>query len=242
MLKSALPRLHRFAAARIAPDGVFGLHLSAGVALMLLAAWLFGGIAEDVVEGDAITVLDVRLAHWFYLHASAGLTRLMLLLAYWNGVAGTLAMALLLGAWLYRRGERWWTLALAAAVPGGLVLNVLLKHAFHRVRPHFDDPLLQLSTYSFPSGHTVGATLLYGLLACYAVRHARSRFQQVGAVLLATAMVALVAVSRMYLGVHYLSDVLAAVAEGCAWLAVCITAVSTLRRRREQRPQAWGQA
>jgi undecaprenyl-diphosphatase len=232
MPRTTLPRLHRFAAARFSPGGAFGLHLTAGVALMLLAAWVFGDIAEDVVTGDAITVLDVRLAHWFHAHASAGVTRLMLLMAYWHGVAGTLAMALLAGAWLRRRHERYWLLALAAAVPGGLVLNVLLKFAFHRARPQFDDPLLTLATYSFPSGHTVGATLVYGLLASYAAAHARSWGARAAALLAAGLMVALVGLSRMYLGVHYLSDVLAAAAEGCAWLAVCITAVSTLRRRR----------
>jgi undecaprenyl-diphosphatase len=232
MLKTSFPRLQSFAAARLAPDGTFGLHLTVGIALMVLAAWVFGEIAEDVVAGARITVLDLQLARWFHFHASAGLTRFMLLLAYWHSVAGTLVMAALIGAWWRRRHERDWLLALAAAVPGGLVLNVLLKYAFHRARPHFDDPLLVLPTYSFPSGHTVAATLVYGLLACYAVRHVRSMRARVAAVALACLMVGLVGLSRIYLGVHYLSDVLAAAAEGCAWLAVCVTAMSTLRRRR----------
>lgn len=237
MLKTTLPRLQRFAAARFSPTGAFGLHLSAGVALMLLAAWLFGHIAEDVVTGDSITVLDLRVARWFHAHATPGLTSMMLLLAHWHSVAGTLAMTALAAVWLRRKGARDWLLALLAAVPGGLLLNVLLKAAFHRARPHFDDPLLTLPTYSFPSGHTVAATLFYGLLACYAARHARTWQGRVGPIALACLMVALVGVSRMYLGVHYLSDVLGAAAEGCAWLAVCITAVSTLRRRRAARAQ-----
>jgi undecaprenyl-diphosphatase len=234
MLKTTLPRLHRFAAARFSPEGAFGLHLTLGVALMLLAAWVFGDIAEDVITGDKITVLDLQLAQWFHRHASAGLTRFMLLLAYWHSVAGTLVMALLIGAW-WRRKAHDWLPALVATVPGGLLLNVLLKFVFHRARPHFDDPLLTLPTYSFPSGHTVAATLVYGLLACYVVRHTQALRARVAAVALACLMVALVGVSRMYLGVHYLSDVLGAAAEGCAWLAVCITAVSTLRRRRAMR-------
>jgi membrane-associated phospholipid phosphatase len=235
MLKTTRQHLHRFAAARLAPDGVFGLQLTLGVLALLAAAWLFGAIAEDVVTGDAITLLDLRLAHWFHARATPGLTRLMLLLAYWHGIAGTLVMAALIGAWWYRRRAHDWVLALIAAVPGGLVLNVALKLAFHRARPRFDDPLLSLPTYSFPSGHTVAATLVYGLLACYAVRHARSWWARLAAPLAAGLMVALVALSRMVLGVHYLSDVLAATAEGCAWLAVCLTAVSTLRRRRRAR-------
>ncbi|WP_395406963.1 phosphatase PAP2 family protein [Pseudoduganella sp. UC29_106] len=93
----------------------------------------------------------------------------------------------------------------------------------------FDEPLLTLATYSFPSGHTVAATLFYGLLACYLVMRGRRWLPVAGA----TLMVLLVACSRMYLGVHYLSDVLAAVAEGVAWLAICVTGMSTWRRRRE---------
>jgi undecaprenyl-diphosphatase len=234
-MKTLLPRLHRFAAARFSPEGEYGLHLTVGVVLMVAAAWVFGGIAEDVVTGERITVLDAALAHWFHAHAVPGVTQLMLAVAWWHSVPGTVAMALLLAWWLHRRGARDWLLALAATVPGGLLLNVALKHVFQRARPHFDDPLLQLSTYSFPSGHTVSATLVYGFVACYAVRHSRSWLQRVAAVAAACLLVALVAVSRMYLGVHYLSDVLAATAEGCAWLAVCITGVSTLRRRHAAR-------
>lgn len=235
MLKTTFPRLHRFAAARLSPEGEYGLYLTAGVALLVLAAWVFGDIAEDVVTGDRITVLDAALAQWLHERATPRLTQLMILVAHWHSVAGTAAMALLAGWWLYRRGAHDWLLALAAAVPGGMLLNVALKMVFQRARPHFDDPLLILSTYSFPSGHTVAATLVYGFVACYLVRHLQGWATRAGVVACACLLVALVAVSRMYLGVHYLSDVLAAVAEGCAWLAVCITGVSALRRRHKAR-------
>jgi undecaprenyl-diphosphatase len=123
-----------------------------------------------------------------------------------------------------------------------MLLNVALKHVFQRARPSFDDPLLSLLTYSFPSGHTAAATVFYGLLACYLVRRAHAWRARVLIVLAAVAMVVLVALSRMYLGAHYLSDVLAAAAEGAAWLAICITAVSTLQRRRLARGQtSWSE-
>jgi undecaprenyl-diphosphatase len=240
MLKKSLPRLHRFAAARVSPEGEFGLHLTLGVVLMLAAAWVFAGIAEDVVEGDRITLLDAWLAHWFHDHATHGMTRLMLFISHLQGVAGTIGMTLLLAWWLHRQRERYWLLALAVTVPGGMLLNTALKFVFHRARPHFDQPLLELSTYSFPSGHAVHATLVVGLLACYLLPRAHTWPRQAAIVVAACLLVALVALSRMYLGVHYLSDVLAAIAEGCAWLAVCVTAVSTLRRHR--RAQAAGAA
>jgi undecaprenyl-diphosphatase len=236
MLKNAIPRLQRFAAARLSPEGEFGLHLTVGVVVLVLAAWAFGAVAEDVVEGASITVFDVKLANWLHAHARNGgaLTWLMLFVTHWHSVGGVLAMVALLGWWLYARRAGYWLLALVAAVPGGMLLNVLMKITFQRARPSFDEPLLTLSTYSFPSGHTVAATLLYGFLAAYLTRHASWRRRALAA-LLACLMVALVGASRMYLGAHYLTDIMAAVAEGCAWLAVCITAVSTLRRRREAR-------
>lgn len=230
-----LSRLHRFVAARLSPEGETGLHLTVGVVLMLIAAWVFGGIAEDVVTGDSITLLDVWLAQWLHAHASASVTRFMLFVTHWHGMIGSSVMALALAAYFHLRRQHYWLLALIAVVPGGMLLNVLLKYVFQRARPSFDDPLLTLATYSFPSGHTANAALLYGLLACWLLVRLRGVGGRAAAIAGAVLMVALVGASRMYLGVHYLTDVLAATAEGCTWLAVCITAISTLRRRREGR-------
>ncbi|PWF55760.1 phosphatase PAP2 family protein [Massilia glaciei] len=224
-------RLQRHIAARFSPTEAFGLHLTVGFVLMLLAGAAFGVIAADVVAGRPITLLDVELTHCLHRPAHDGFTRAMLVVTHLHSQAGVALMALLLAVYFHRRGARYWLLTLAAAVPGGMLLNVLLKYTFQRARPDFTDPLLTLSTYSFPSGHTVGATVFYGMLAAWLVCRTRSWPRRALAVAAACAMVALVGLSRMVLGVHYLSDVLAAVAEGAAWLAICITAGSTLRRR-----------
>ncbi|QOY95972.1 phosphatase PAP2 family protein [Massilia sp. UMI-21] len=235
-----LPRLRRFAAARFSAEGEYGLYLTAGVAMLLLATAVFARMAGAVVAGAPITQLDLEVANWLHAHARANdaLREVLLVLTHVHSTPGILMLALLAGAWLYRRGQRGWTIALVASVPGGQILNVLLKHTFERARPHFAEPLLELGTYSFPSGHAMGATVLYGFLACHAARHARGWTGRVLPFVLALAMVATVAFSRMYLGVHYLSDVLAAVAEGCGWLAICITGAATLERRRRARRRA----
>jgi membrane-associated phospholipid phosphatase len=235
MPMSFLSRLRRFVAARLSPESQTGLHLTVGLVLMVAAAWLFGDLAEDVANNEAITLLDVRLANWFHANATASMTGFMLFISNWHGMVGAPIMAALLAAYFYREREHYWMLAVFAVVPGGMLLNVLLKYVFHRARPSFDNPLLSLTTYSFPSGHTANAALLYGLVACWLVMRHRHFGARVAIVAGACTMVALVGVSRMYLGVHYLSDVLAASAAGCAWLAVCITAISTLRRRRAGR-------
>ncbi|MGH8854562.1 MAG: phosphatase PAP2 family protein, partial [Telluria sp.] len=176
-MPNSLPsRLHRFAAARFSPEGEFGLHLTLGVAMLLLATAAFAHMAGAVVAGAPITLLDVELANWLHAHARAngGLRQVLMAVTHVHSTPGILALALVAGVWLYRRGQCYWIVALASAVPGGLVLNVLLKHVFERARPHFSEPLLELSTYSFPSGHAMAATVLYGFIACYAARHAQS--------------------------------------------------------------------
>jgi len=231
------PRLQRFAAARFSPEGQFGLHLTVGVVLLLGAMAVFARIAGAVVAGAPITQLDAEIAMWLHLHARQDtlLRSALLVLTHLHSTPGVLTIAFCVGVWLLKRGHRYWPMALVAAVPGGMLLNVALKHTFERARPHFEEPILTLTTYSFPSGHTMAATVLYGLLACYAARHARTWLGRVLPFVLAAIMVGAIAFSRMYLGAHYLSDILAAFVEGCGWLAVCISAAATLNRRRAAR-------
>ena len=219
---------------RLSPRGYLGLHLTIGVLLLIGASWLFGGIAEDVVAGDPLTVIDKNVAEWFHERRTPGLTRTMQLvtgLASPIWVTGVVVVTALILWW-----KRCWfrLLALVLVVPGGMVLDFLLNIAFHRHRPSFAESFLIFHGYSFPSGHTMAATLLYGVLAAFAVITLEAWRWRVGAVLGAFVMVLLVGFSRVYLGAHYLSDVLGGAAAGLAWLALSLTAVDTLRRNRDR--------
>ena len=121
---------------------------------------------------------------------------------------------------------------MALAVVGGLALNIMLKHAYERARPHFDDPWVTLSSFSFPSGHTAGATAFYGVLAAFLVSRFYDPRKRIAVIAGAILAVVLVAFSRMYLGAHYLSDVVAAMASTTAWLALCLTTVHAVAKRR----------
>jgi membrane-associated phospholipid phosphatase len=208
--------------------------LVAGVLLTLLCAAVFAVLAGQVQSGAPITRLDGELAKWFHAHATHGLTLFMLTVTWLHSAWGILSMTAVLGGWLFRERLHDWLVALIVTVPGGMLINVAFKHLFHRARPHFDDPLLTLATYSFPSGHTASATVFYGFVVLLAASRVRPGWRVAAATVGAVVAVCLVALSRMYLGVHYLSDVLAAAGEGGMWLAACSTAFWLWRRREER--------
>jgi membrane-associated phospholipid phosphatase len=230
-----LVRPKAFLQARLSPEGYLGLHLTVGVLIIIAATWIFGHIAEDVVTGDPLTILDAEFSAWLHSHATAKTTAFMFFFTQLGSIIWVLIVSLCLTLFLWRRKQKYAVIAIALTIPGGLVLNALLKLVFQRARPTFDDPLLTLFTYSFPSGHTMSATILYGLLAVFAVAKIKAWSWRILIILLATILISLVGFSRIYLGAHYLSDVLAAIAEGLAWLAVCLTAVDTVRRREIQK-------
>jgi len=215
----------------VPPGSKLGLGLTVGALVMIGAGWLFGGIAEDVVNGDPLTKVDVWLAQWFHDHATPHLTRVMLAITHAHDPGYIIVAVLLMGCYLACKRNWYWLVCLGLTVPLGMLLNVLMKHSFQRARPSFEHPLLVVSTYSFPSGHVAGATLFYGVIAAMLVTRLSHWRARVVVVMTAVLLVMLVALTRMYLGVHYLSDVLAAFAEGIAWLAICFTALNSLRRR-----------
>jgi len=223
-------RLIAFLRARFSYEGLFGLHLTIGSAALIGSAWLFGGIVEDLITNDPLAFVDVIISEWFRLNATPSITAKMALISSLASTRAVLSLSVVLASFqLWKR--RWYgLLALALVVPGGVLLNTALKMAFARARPEWGD--VDLIGYSFPSGHTMTATLFYGLLGAYFVLGAKSRWRRVIAMALVSMIICAVGFSRIYLGAHYFSDVVAAVAAGAAWLAICLTAVETLRRHR----------
>ena len=203
-----------------------GLRLTLSALALVGASWLFGSVAEDVVTGDRLTALDVLVADWLHAHATPVLTGFLTVVTHAHDPTAILGFTVVAAAFLLARRDGYWLAALIVVVPVGMLVNVMMKHAFHRMRPHFDDPLLVLTTFSFPSGHVAGATLLYGVLAAYLYGRVTEWRPRLVIALLALASVVTVAFSRLYLGVHYLSDVVAAFAEGLAWLILCLTALT----------------
>ncbi len=239
-MKSLAKRFERqihFLQERLSPEGYAGLHLTIGVLIILLAGWWFGAIAEDLRPDDPLVLMDHRVAVWFHHHATHATTHVANAITFFGSVAWVTIVSI--GVALFFLFRRAWTKLslLALAMIGGTSLNVVLKHFFHRQRPILENPLVTLSSYGFPSGHTMGATMLYGLLALLAAKNAKSHRARIACLVAACVLILLIGLSRIYLGAHFLSDVLGAIAAGIVWLTFCWTAVETLRRRHPSAPR-----
>jgi undecaprenyl-diphosphatase len=207
----------------------------AGCGALLGATVLFLAIGWNVSGRTRLVVLDVAVATWLHAHAIPELTTLLLAVTHLNSTLAIVGFALLFGLVLARMREWFWILTLVLSVGGGLLLNLALKQVYERARPQFEDPLITLGTYSFPSGHTAGAVVLYGVLAAFLVSRLHDGRWRAVCVAGAVSAVMLVAFSRIYLGAHYLSDVAAAICSSTAWLVLCLSAVHGLVRRRMPR-------
>ena len=196
--------------------------LGPGALLFVASAWLFGLIAEDVMTGGHLTVLDAHVAEWLHLHASGGMTQFMLLVSLLHSTIAMSAYSLVIGGLAFRQRQWRRVSTLALCMGGGLLLNVLMKLAFQRARPEVAEPIITLTSYSFPSGHVAASTIFYGLGVVWVWRRTWALQWRLLVLIGAALAVLLVAFSRMYLGVHYLSDVAAAFAEGVAWLTLCL--------------------
>jgi len=119
--------------------------------------------------------------------------------------------------------KRWWSslVTLLVAVPCGMLLNEWLKFAVHRHRPVVEGPFVDWSGYSFASGHTIGATLLYGQLLLFVLSLLKARRLRLLCIFGAASLVLLVGFTRIALGAHFLADVLAAIFFGIIWLMLC---------------------
>jgi membrane-associated phospholipid phosphatase len=223
-----------FVRARLSPHGYFGLQITLGAAALIGASWLFGGISEDVLTGDPLTIVDENVAAWFHARAASPVTWTMQVVSNLHGVVAISSYVTLLALYLLRKRDWYWLLCMALTVPGGMLINESMKHVFQRARPHLEQPLLTLPSFSFPSGHVAGTALFYGVLGAMLIARIKIWRWRVFVVLAVIALVILVALSRVYLGVHYFSDVVAAFAEAVAWLSLCLMGTHTYFRLRAE--------
>ena len=206
------------------------LRLGLAVALVLGAGFVFVAIASALGSGDGLARTDQAFSDAVRqstppaaLAVFGAVTHLGDPLTLWVvGIAGALA--------LWARGERALACGFVAAIGGNALLNTGLKRVFERVRPLHEGGLSLVDGWSFPSGHSSGAWVACGMLA-YVLLRTLPRQWHLGIVLLALAAAFSVGASRVFLQVHFASDVVAGFASGTAWLVICIAGVEWFRGR-----------
>jgi membrane-associated phospholipid phosphatase len=215
---------------RLTPGQYLGLHLTVGLVAAAACLWLFSGLAEDLLTGDPLVRFDRATATYLHSLATPPLTTFFLVVTALGSVETVVLLGVIVAGVLARRRQWLYLGTWITAVGGSAVLNHLLKDLFARPRPFFEHPLLLETSYSFPSGHAMDSFVVYGMLAYFAVLALKSWRARTAVVFGAALLVLLIGFSRMYLGVHYFSDVVAGYAAGGVWLSTLVTGAETIRR------------
>jgi len=234
------PRSWAFLGRRFSTVEYLGLHLTIGLLLSLMALWIFAGIAEDVIHHDPITQFDIELANALHSYTSSTVLRIATTLTLAGSPMVIVPLALVVGAILIRKRAWVFLLGWLTALAGGAALDGALKLLFRRPRPVWEDPWAVAHGWSFPSGHAMGSLVTYGMIAYLAVATRREWPQRVAVIGAMALLIVLIGLTRLYLGVHYFSDVVGGYAAGAVWLASCISACEVARRRSRPRAQAAG--
>lgn len=228
MISDAGPRPTRSRFAFLHPRIYLGLHGLVGLLLATGCTWLFFAIADEVPEKGAMIRVDNAVTNWLQAHGTEGGEKIFVGVSYLGAQVLTAVLVATAIAFIVRRNWRHLGV-LAVTCGGGALLNGGMKLIFHRARPTYAAEF-KTTSWSFPSGHAMDSLIVYGLLAYWLGTRWREKRQLIyaGAALLIGA----IGYARIYLGVHFLSDVIAGYSAGAVWLFVCITGYEFAERRR----------
>jgi membrane-associated phospholipid phosphatase len=207
---------------------LLGLFVVAGAGVIFLE------IADEVLEGERLRG-DARIMLAIHQLSAPWLDKVMLTIS-WIGYPGVSGLVIAAVLWLWWRELRAEAVALLVSFAGASFLSQWLKMLFERPRPAVFTPVIAVGSYSFPSGHVMNSIGFYGFVAYLLWRHRRR-----GWAVLSLLFILLVAFSRVYLGVHYPSDIIGAFTIATVWVMFVITGYH-IYCRRGKRVQAAGAA
>jgi len=204
---------------------VSAVWLAAGLAFSIFVVWAFTELADEVVEGES-RAFDRAVLLWIHTTFPDWLEGTMHIVTALGDYWVVLPLLAAVIALCYRKGWRLSATLLLVSTAGSVVLTTVLKALFRRARPELFDAGYQASFYSFPSGHATVAVGLYGMLTLVLAYRMRGRARWAVAVS-GIIVVLLIGFSRLYLGVHYPTDIVAGYLAALLWL-VCVGAVYAL--------------
>ncbi|MGH9223295.1 MAG: bifunctional DedA family/phosphatase PAP2 family protein [Acidimicrobiales bacterium] len=232
-LPSRLSRRFRaplvFAIGRLRPGQVLGLALTLQLLALGIAGWVFGSLVQDVLTGRGVAGIDEPITRSILERRVEWLTTTMRSFSD-LGAAIVLVIAVLGVGLLARRLTRSWLplVILGLALLGSVALADMVRPLVGRTKPAMIG-LVAGDGFGFPSGHATHAIAVYGALAYLAAGWLRAWSAKVAVWTAAVVLVALIGFSRVYLGVHWATDVLGGYALGAVWLAVVLVTISTVQ-------------
>ena len=214
----AQPWRSRFAS--LHPKAYLGMHAIGGGLATIALTWLFLAIADEIPEHSALARTDILVQGWIQTHGTEFGEKVFFLVSYLGAsVLATMVTAVLLWFAWHRNWNR--AIAVMLTTSGGLMLSALLKMIFHRGRPETATEFITRKSWSFPSGHSMNSVIAYGFLTVLLLEHVTGHRRRIGIVMVAAILIGAIGFSRVYLGVHYMSDVAGGWIAGAAWLIIC---------------------
>jgi membrane-associated phospholipid phosphatase len=199
-----------------------------GLAVCLLILFIVANLAEEVLEKEAFA-FDSSFLLWFHQFANPGLDQIMLFITQLGNpiIVTIIAATTTILLWVSR--YRLEAMAFILNCLGGFILSTSMKWFFSKPRPQLWKQLIVEKSFSFPSGHALGAMVLYGFIAYVFAAY----FPQFSLIIYTLAVVLIIAIgiSRLYLGVHWPTDIIAGYGVGFLWLTMCITMLKLQRMR-----------
>ncbi|MEH2289857.1 phosphatase PAP2 family protein [Nostoc sp.] len=217
-----LHHIHPHLASLIATIGLVGL------ASCLLVIFVLAQLAEEVLERDAFK-FDTTFLLWLHQFANPNLDNLMVFITNLGNPSTVVVVAgiSILLLWWRRYQEE--AKAFVFACLGGLILNTGLKLFFSKPRPELWHRLISEKSFSFPSGHALGSMVLYGFIAYELAIHYPTFSKVIYS--WTVILIAAIGISRLYLGVHWPTDIIAGYGVGFLWLMICITMLKLQKLR-----------
>ena len=209
------------------------MHAIAGGLATIALIWLFVALADEIPEHSALVRLDTFVQRWIEAHGTEWGEKIFLLV---SDIGAPVLVAMVVGVALWFAWRRDWyrTLALTLTTGGGVALSTVLKSVFHRGRPETATEFITRQSWSFPSGHAMNSIIGYGFLVVLLLEHATGRGRRIGILIGAAILIGAIGFSRVYLGVHYMSDVAGGWIAGAAWLIVCVIGYRYAAGRRDE--------
>lgn len=196
-----------------------------GLAAVALGAIGTGTLVDDVTDGDGVVLVDHPVATFVAAHRTATLTTIMKAVSVVGGPAGMTILALAIGLVLVAAFRSWTPLVVLAVTAAGIAgLTLVFKAVLGRARPPLAHAVVAADGFGFPSGHAAAAAAVCGAVAWLCSMRMRSWWGRIALWAVAAMLAALVGISRVYLGVHWTSDVLGGWAFGFLWMAVVVSA------------------